>query len=226
MAGSPPAIPSLVGVIERIGVKQTRATIRDGKGRMPGFPNLREDQLNALIEFLSGAESKEMENGGSPLALMKYRFTGYNKFLDPDGYPAIAPPWGTLNAINLNTGEYLWTIPFGEYPELAATGMKNTGSENYGGPVVTAGGLLFIGATNYDKKFRVFDSSNGELLWETTLPFSGNATPGIYEVNGREMVVIAAGGGKDPRSKSGGVYVAFALPKNSATATPSAISVH
>jgi quinoprotein glucose dehydrogenase len=118
-----------------------------------------------------------------------------------------------LNAIDLNTGEYVWKIPFGEYPELAAKGTKGTGTENYGGPVVTAGGLLFIGATNFDKKFRAFDKATGELLWETTLPFSGNATPATYEVNGRQFVVIAAGGGKDPKSRSGGVYVAFALPQ-------------
>jgi quinoprotein glucose dehydrogenase len=144
---------------------------------------------------------------------MKYRLTGYRRFLDPDGYPAIVPPWGTLNAIDLNTGEYKWKINFGEYPELAAKGLKNTGSENYGGPIVTAGGLLFIGATNYDKKFHAFDKSTGELLWETTLPFAGNATPITYSVKGRQYIVIAAGGGKDPRSPSGGEYVAFALPQ-------------
>lgn len=144
---------------------------------------------------------------------MKYHFTGYHKFLDSDGYPAVAPPWGTLNAINLNTGEFVWKIPLGEYPELTAQGKKNTGSENYGGPVVTAGGLLFIGATNFDRKFRAFDKTTGALLWETTLPFAGNATPATYEVNGRQFVVIGAGGGKDPKSKSGGVYVAFALEK-------------
>jgi quinoprotein glucose dehydrogenase len=144
---------------------------------------------------------------------MKYRFTGYHKFLDPEGYPAIAPPWGTLNAINLNTGEYVWKINLGEYPELASKGLKNTGTENYGGPVVTAGGLVFIGASDFDKKFRAFDKATGELLWETALPFSGNATPATYAVNGRQYVVIAAGGGKDLKSPSGGVYVSFALPK-------------
>ena len=125
--------------------------------------------------------------------------------------PAIAPPWGTLNAINLNTGEYAWKIPLGEYPDLVAKGLKNTGSENYGGPMVTAGGLLFIAATNFDKKFRAFDKTTGALLWENTLPFSANTTPATYEVDGRQFVVIAAGGGKDAKSKSGGVYFAFAL---------------
>jgi quinoprotein glucose dehydrogenase len=143
-----------------------------------------------------------------------YRFTGYDKFLDPDGYPAVAPPWGTLSAIDLNTGDYAWQIPLGEYPELAAQGLKNTGTENYGGPVVTAGGLVFIGATNFDRKFHAFDKRTGALLWETTLPFSGNATPAVYEADGRQFVAIAAGGGKGkPGSPSGGVYVAFALPR-------------
>jgi len=212
LAGSPPAIPSLVGIGDRLPPQQIGATIKNGKGRMPGFPNLSEDQMFALVEYLMSSESKELASSGPSPPGMKYRFTGYKKFLDPEGYPAIAPPWGTLNAINLNTGEYVWKIPLGLYPELAAKGLTNTGTENYGGPIVTAGGVVFIGATNYDKKFRALDKSTGELLWETTLPFSGNATPATYMVKGRQFVVIAAGGGKDPKSKSGGVYVAFALP--------------
>ncbi len=214
MAGSPPALPSLIGVGARLTGAQIAATIKNGKGRMPGFPNLSDDEASALIGYLTSGENKEMASSGETLLAMKYRFTGYRKFLDAEGYPAIAPPWGTLNAINLNTGEYVWKIPLGEYPELTAAGMKNTGTENYGGPVVTAGGLIFIGATNFDKKFRAFDKATGELLWEFTLPFAGNATPATYEVNGRQFVVIAAGGGKDPKSKPGGVYVAFALPKS------------
>jgi glucose dehydrogenase len=213
MAGSPPALPSLIGVGAWLTAVQIAATIKNGKGRMPGFPNLSDDEASALIGYLTSGENKEMASSGETLLAMKYRFTGYKKFLDAEGYPAIAPPWGTLNAINLNTGEYVWKIPLGEYPELASAGVKNTGTENYGGPVVTAGGLVFIGATNFDKKFRAFDKATGELLWEFTLPFAGNATPATYEVNGRQFVVIAAGGGKDPKSKPGGVYVAFALPK-------------
>jgi quinoprotein glucose dehydrogenase len=213
MTGSPPAIPSLIGISGRLAPDQITATIKSGKGRMPGFPNLSGDQLIALVDFLTNGERKELGSAGPELLGMKYRFYGYRRFLDPDGYPAIAPPWGTLNAINLNTGEYAWRINLGEFPELAAQGMKNTGTENYGGPIVTAGGLLFIGATSFDKKFRAFDKSTGELLWEATLPFAGNATPATYEVNGRQYVVIAAGGGKDPKGASGGIYVAFALPK-------------
>jgi quinoprotein glucose dehydrogenase len=216
MSGSPPAFPSLIGVGNRVSPADVASTIRKGKGRMPGFPNLYQDQLDALVDFLLTGENKEIASSEPRSPAMKYRLTGYRRFLDPDGYPAIAPPWGTLNAINLNTGESVWKINLGEYPELAAKGMTNTGSENYGGPIVTAGGLLFIGATNYDKKFRAFDKSTGELLWETTLPFAGNATPATYAVNGRQFVVIAAGGGKDPKSASGGVYVAFALPRKSA----------
>ena len=207
MAGSPPAIPSLVGVGSRISAADVAATIKNGKGRMPGFSNLSDDQLAALLLYVTsgGSDSgkKEVSSSEPVPAAIKYHFTGYHKFLDPEGYPAVATPWGTLTAINLNTGEWVWRTSLGEYPELADKGLKNTGTENYGGPVVTAGGLLFIGATNFDKKFRAFDKRSGQLLWDATLPFSGNATPITYEIDGRQFVVIAAGGGKDPRSKSG-----------------------
>lgn len=215
MAGSPPAVPSLQGIAQRMPEQNIGALIRSGKGRMPGFSALGPDQITALVSYVQsgGSVSKELTNPSSaaPIPTMKYHFTGYLRFSDPDGYPATAPPWGTLNAINLNTGEYVWKIPFGEYPELAASGMKNTGTENYGGPLVTGGGLVFIGATNYDRKFHAYDKATGELLWETILPFAGNATPITYEIKGRQYVVIAAGGGKDLKSKSGGAYVAFAV---------------
>jgi quinoprotein glucose dehydrogenase len=225
LKGAPPQIPALVDIGTRRTRDELTAVIRQGAGRMAGFPNLAPDAVAALIEFLRTGENEPATVvAPSPIDL-KYRFTGYRKFLDPDGYPAITPPWGTLNAINLNTGAFAWTVPLGEYPELTAQGVKNTGSENYGGPIVTAGGLVFIGATNFDRKFRAFDKATGELLWETTLPFSGNGTPATYDVNGRQFVVVPAGGGKSrPQSthaaqpgvpESGGVYVAYALPSGS-----------
>jgi quinoprotein glucose dehydrogenase len=158
----------------------------------------------------------------SPLINNAYRFTGYRRFMDPEGFPATAPPWGTLSAIDLNTGDYAWQVPLGEYPELVAKGLPNTGSENYGGPIVTAGGLVFIGATVADRKLRAFDTSTGKLLWEALLPGISRSTPATYEINGRQFVVIAtgsAGGGGRGRGEapgaqpeSGAKYVAFALP--------------
>lgn len=217
--GSPPQFPSLIGVANRRSREEIATMIQKGKGRMPAFAALSTEQISALMDYISTGEDKELQPiassrmGAQAVSQQsRYRFTGYDKFLDPDGYPAVIPPWGTLNAIDLNTGDYLWKIPFGEYPELAAQGIKNTGTENYGGPIVTAGGLVFIAATNFDKKIRAFDKSTGKLLWEASLPFAGNATPVTYEVNGRQYIVIAAGGGKALNQPSGGVYVAFALP--------------
>ena len=142
---------------------------------MPGFADMTDASMSALVGYLTSGEDKEVA-GALPVAA-KYRFTGYKKFLDPDGYPAIAPPWGTLTAINLHSGEFAWQVPLGEYPELAAAGVKDTGSENYGGPIVTAGGLVFIAATSFDRKFRAFHKATGALVWETTLPFAGQDGP-------------------------------------------------
>ena len=212
LQGAPPQFPPLQNLAGKT-ARQLTKVIQEGSGRMPPFPAIRDADLAGLLKFLQSGETKEGVNKDEAEG-PKYRFIGYHKFLDPDGYPAVAPPWGTLNAINLNTGEYAWKVPLGEYPELAAQGMKDTGSENYGGPVVTAGGLVFIGATNFDKKFRAFDKATGKLLWEAQLPFSANATPVTYTVAGRQYVVIYASGGKDRRTpQTGGVYVAFALPQ-------------
>jgi len=211
--GSPPAFPSLVDVTRRLTPEKIADVTRNGTARMPGFPGVDEGQMKALLHYLEAGEEGSGKELAGEYAQEQYTFTGYRKFLDPDGYPAIAPPWGTLNAIDLKTGKYLWKIPLGEYPALAENGMKNTGSENYGGPIVTAGGLVFIGATVYDRKFRAFDSGSGELLWETELPFAGVATPATYMVDGRQFVVIAASGGRDPKGPVGGEYVAFALER-------------
>ena len=205
--------PSLVGISQKRNRAFVNQIITAGKGMMPGYPTLSADKRTALVAFLFGDEKMEIGATGfstDKKARLPFKSTGYNKFLDSRGLPAISPPWGSLNAIDLNSGEYLWKIPFGEVAELTAKGIPPTGCENYGGPIVTASGLLFIAATK-DGKFRAFDKKTGQLLWETTLPAAGFATPSTYMVNGKQYVVIACGGTK-LGTKSGNQYVAFALP--------------
>jgi quinoprotein glucose dehydrogenase len=216
-------IPTLVGASRRLKGADVVALLGTGKGVMPSFGFLPEEQKRVLAEFVlndsappptpasvNSAAAKEEPTGG-PAMLSPWATTGYNRFLDPDGYPAVRPPWGTLNALDLNTGKYLWQRPLGELPALTAQGLPPTGAENYGGPVVTAGGVIFIAATK-DEKFRAFDAKTGAQLWETALPAGGYATPATYAVDGRQYVVIACGGGK-MGTKSGDAYVAFALPR-------------
>ena len=211
--GTPPEFPSLIGIGSRLPEEQITKTIRKGAGRMPAFPQLTPEAVSAIAAFLVKGEEKEVvsaiQSGAAPP--IKYNIDGYNKLLDPDGYPGITPPWGTLTAINLNKGEIVWQVPLGEYPELAAKGLRHTGTENYGGPVVTSNGLLIIAATIRDNKIRIINKKTGHELWEATLPAAGAATPSVYRANGHEYIVLACGGGKWG-AKSGGQYVAFALP--------------
>jgi quinoprotein glucose dehydrogenase len=203
--------PSLENVATKFTRDELATLIRQGTGRMPGFPDMGARNINDLVEYLMTGKDKASDPAiANDPTRLKYRSDGESIFLDPDGYPAIKPPWGTLNAIDLNAGSIRWTIPLGEFPDLAAKGLTNTGSDNYGGPLVTAGGLVFIGATNFDKKFRAYDKLTGKLLWETTLPAAGNATPAVYMLNGRQYVVIVCGGGKNG-APSGSAIVAFAL---------------
>ncbi|MCR9293319.1 MAG: PQQ-binding-like beta-propeller repeat protein [bacterium] len=205
--------------------RKTRAEIeqqtRQGKGRMPSYDTMPEAQRSAILDYVLSKGTPTNLAGGpteTPTATEveanqrpTYAFGGFRRWLDDEGYPAIKPPWGTLNAVDLNSGEIKWRVVLGEYPELTARGIPPTGTENYGGPLATAGGLIFIGATA-DETFRAFDKETGELLWKAKLPFGGNASPSTYMAGGRQYVVISAGGGKSGRPR-GGTLVAFALPE-------------
>ncbi|MGH7651642.1 MAG: PQQ-binding-like beta-propeller repeat protein [Gemmatimonadaceae bacterium] len=213
--------PSLVGVGSRLSAPQIRQVIDRGRGFMPAFAQLPDDEKETVIAYLLGRAPASMAPRWSAVdsarssaaaisrASAPYEFMGYERWRDSSGYPVIKPPWGTLSAIDLNTGAYLWRIPLGEHKELTQN-HGTTGAEQYGGPIVTAGGLVFIAATQ-DEKFRAFDKATGKLLWETTLPAAGYATPSTYSVRGKQYVVVAAGGGK-LGTKSSDTYVAFALP--------------
>lgn len=206
--------PDLRQVPAKYNKNDLLALINEGKGIMPSFKQLKQDEKDALAAFMLGLQDNrnepvpDRENDPVPVP---YSHTGYNRFLDQDGYPAVKPPWGTITAIDLNNGTLLWQVPLGEYEELTAKGIPKTGTENYGGPVVTAGGLLFIGASK-DEYFRAFDKDTGTELWKYKLHAGGYATPAVYEANGKQYVVIACGGGK-MGTRSGDRYVAFALGK-------------
>lgn len=210
----PSGYPSLVDIGQKRDREYVRQIVANGKGMMPGFATLKPGEREALVAFLLGDEKQEVtsvaEDGQKIKAQLPYKITGYHKFLDSKGYPAVSPPWGTLTAINLNTGKLVWQNVLGEYPELKARGIPPTGSENYGGPVVTAGGVLFIGATR-DGMFRAYNKRTGKLLWEYQLPAAGFATPSTYQIGGKQYVVIACGGGK-LGTRKGNQLLAFALP--------------
>ena len=204
--------PTLLNVLSKRTREQVVQVIREGTGRMPAFGGAMDGgAVNDIVNYvLTGTDSSVKTVGTTPFAL-PYRTAFFDIFLDHEGYPGVKTPWGTLNAIDLNSGKTRWSIPFGEYPKLAARGIRNTGTDSYGGAIVTENGLLLIAATTYDNKFRAYDKRTGRLLWQTTLPAAGNATPSTYMVNGKQYVVIACGGGKNG-APSGGTYVAFALP--------------
>jgi quinoprotein glucose dehydrogenase len=199
--------------LEKTRTKMRRAEVAHlvarGKGVMPAFGFLEGHEVDAVSAYTLG-EEEDHGAGEAAQAGRPYTHLGYNRFLDPDGYPAVKPPWGALNAIDLDAGEIRWSVPLGELPELTERGLPPTGTENYGGPVLTAGGLVFIGASK-DEMFRAFDKASGRVLWQAKLPAGGYATPSTYEAGGRQFVVIAAGGGK-MGTPSGDAYVAFALP--------------
>ncbi len=218
-------VPSLVGVDQRISRQQALDVIVHGRGQMPPFAMLSPPQREEIVSYLFGdTPAAGEESGDEGLPDIPYTFGGYTRLLDDEGYPAVTPPWGTLSAIDVAAGRIAWQVPLGDRPEARKPGDPPTGTENYGGAAITAGGVLFIGATN-DEKFRAFDMRNGARLFEASLPAGGYATPATYVVDGRQYVVIAAGGGK-MGTRSGDTYVAFALPDAARQARTRANTAH
>ncbi|SEP33510.1 PQQ-binding-like beta-propeller repeat protein [Mucilaginibacter sp. OK283] len=225
LKGNGSSYPSLVNIGEKYKEDQLSQIIASGRNMMPSFKQITPEDKKALLAFLlklpdaRANKTLAKEPTGDRTAATKtekkmvdeipYTMTGYNRFLDKDGYPGIKPPWGTLNAVDLTTGKLLWKVPLGEYPELKKKGIPITGTELYGGPLVTKGGLVFVAATK-DEKIHAFDKKTGKMVWEAQLPAAGYATPATYAIDGKQYVVIACGGGKID-SKSGDEYVCFGL---------------
>ncbi|MCC5905875.1 MAG: PQQ-binding-like beta-propeller repeat protein [Balneolaceae bacterium] len=214
--------------------EELHSIIVNGVGGMPPFPQFSDEELYDLVAYLE-SETEEIGPSSEMISPEDYETTDGHPptwsggsgdwawstttpqyaniapfFVDHMGYPAISPPWGTLSAVDLSTGRIKWKIPFGEHPELVEKGIRNTGTVNMGGAVATAGGLVFIGATQ-DEKFRAFDQNTGQVLWEYQLPAGGYATPSVYMIDGKQYVVIAAGGGAKPQTKLGKSVIAFSL---------------
>lgn len=207
------ATPVIRNLSEKYTQRDVADIIKKGKGPMPPFAHLPEDDVQLIASYLLDMEAtgdEQKEESIKPY----YNSMGYVKFLDQQGYPATKPPWGALNAIDLESGKIKWKVPLGEYPELTARGIPLTGTENFGGSIATAGGLVFVGATR-DERFRAFDKNTGEILWETKLPFGGFAVPSTYSTGGKQYVIIPATGGGKLGTTTGDAYVAFALPDRS-----------
>ncbi|WP_425637034.1 PQQ-binding-like beta-propeller repeat protein [Algoriphagus yeomjeoni] len=212
--GNPPAIPSLLELKEKYTYDSLALLLQKGRGAMPSFAHISDENRKVLLQYLldkapAEGDKQEMEGVQSQL-FPRYYMDGYKKLVTKEGLYGSNPPWGLLTAIDMNTGKKKWQVPLGEIDSLSAQGFAPTGTENYGGPVVTAGGVLFIAATK-DEKIRALDKETGKILWEAKLPASGHATPAVYEMNGKQFLVIACGGGKG--TKSGDAYVAFTLPQ-------------
>lgn len=205
--GSPPTVPAVLNLT--LSRQDFRKVVVEGRNIMPAFAHLRGQELDALAAYLSTAADARP---GNTTTARRYSVDGYVQFADARGVPLIAPPWGTLNAIDLMNGQILWKVPLGEYPELAAKGIRNTGTMNFGGAVATSGGLIFIAAAA-DEKIRAFEKHSGRMLWEYQLPAGGYATPSVYMIHGRQYVAIAAGGSGKNGTKSGDAVIAFALPE-------------
>ncbi|TDJ27128.1 MAG: c-type cytochrome [Gammaproteobacteria bacterium] len=196
--------PALLGVRERLGYGEIVEMVENGSGRMPSFKHLSDIERRGAVRHIVAPEPFIDEPNTS---VDYYLASSYVYLRDHENLPGNSPPWGTLNSIDLATGEIDWQVPFGDYPSNPGLGF---GAQNYGGPVVTASGLIFIAATP-DRKFRAFDTRDGKILWETELPAAGFTTPAVYSADGKQFVVVAAGGGR-MGPPSGSKYFAYSLP--------------
>jgi quinoprotein glucose dehydrogenase len=217
--GTPPHTPALAALTSPD--QAIHGVIQQGRNSMPAFRQFQRRELDALVAYLRAAPGAAEGGGSAAGPVDRYTIDGYPLFLDQHGLPAIAPPWGTLNAIDLLTGTLVWKVPLGEYPQLVAKGIRHTGSLNFGGAVATAGGLIFVAATA-DEKIRAFEKHSGRVLWEHQLPAGGYATPSVYMIGGRQFVAIAAGGSGKNATKSGDSMVVFALPEERSPAAATA----
>jgi quinoprotein glucose dehydrogenase len=200
--------PSLASIDKKMTDAQIHALLQKGRGMMPSFTHISEAERKGVVDFIMNKAGSKVVNAAVKSDI-PYQHTGYNRWYDSNGYPISNPPWGTLTAIDMNTGQHRWQIPLGEYPELTKKGIAPTGTDNYGGPLVTAGALIFIAASR-DAQMRAIDKKTGKIVWSAPLPAAGYASPSTYTVHGKQYIVIACGGGK-LNTKSGDKYVAFAL---------------
>ncbi|GGG95468.1 hypothetical protein GCM10007415_33360 [Parapedobacter pyrenivorans] len=210
--GNPPLFPALKQL--KLSSDSIKSILNSGRGMMPSFSHITGTELDDMVAYLKNEDplAAQIQGNSSDDSSRAPRYANSTPFfVDQHGYPAIAPPWGTLNAVDMISGEILWKVPLGEYPELVAKGIRNTGSKSFGGPAATAGNLVFMAGTP-DEKIRAFDSRSGLVLWEYQLPAAGYASPSVYMINGKQYIVIAAGGGGKNGTKVGDSVIAFALP--------------
>ncbi|MGB4899243.1 MAG: pyrroloquinoline quinone-dependent dehydrogenase [Saprospiraceae bacterium] len=210
--GNREGIPGLSRLANKYKPVEIKKIITQGKGLMPAHTQFSNDILDALIDYLAtDTIPGDSQKDSTSIGVEKYVLKGFRIFTDQEGYPANKPPWGTLNAVDVSSGHIKWSVPLGYYPALKARGLSSTGTQNFGGCVATAGGLVFIGATP-DEMFRAFDANSGKELWSYKLPAGGYATPAIYRSGKKQYVVIAAGGGNRNGTPSGDAYIAFTIP--------------
>jgi quinoprotein glucose dehydrogenase len=203
--------PDLTGRVKRYTNAQIASILQKGAAPMPSFKFLSAQQIAAITSYVKDTVVQQsFETANIPENDEPYGFNGYSFYLDPEGAPAIDPPFGTLTSIDLNTGDIVWQVPLGEDPAFKKMGVPNSGMFNRGGGIATAGGLIFIGATG-DEMFRAFDQRTGKILWEHKLPGMAASIPSTYAVGGKQYVVVSVNGWGNESNFKGG-YIAFAIP--------------